>query len=62
MRFILLLLLALSACVVCIVRWSSLVCMCGCIGTLCDRCGGGGDCAPCDVVCVGCGYDERVPE
>ena len=36
---------------------SSLVCMWGCLGTLCGGCG---DCDVCAVVYVGCEYAERV--
>ena len=38
-------------CVMSVVVWSSLVCLLGCLGTLC-RCGGCGDCDACTIVCV----------
>ena len=38
----------------CVVIWSSLVCLWGCLCTLCE-CGGCGDCdVVCTVVCVAC--------
>ena len=36
-----------------------MVCLLGCLATLCGGCGGvGGDCDACNVVCVGCEYAE----
>ena len=43
----------------CVVVWSFLVCLRDCLRTLC-RCGGGGDCDVCTVVCVACVHAERV--
>ena len=54
-----LLLLVLCYCGVSVVMWQSLVCLCGCRGTLCG-CGGCCDCDACTVVCVACMYAERV--
>ena len=34
----------LSLCVVCVVTWLSLVCLLGCLGTLCGECNGSSDC------------------
>ena len=59
MRFLSLLLLGLCPCVVSVVMWSSLVCLCGCCCTLCG-CGGCCDCDACTVVCVACVYAVRV--
>ena len=56
LRFISPLLFGMCACVVSVVVWASLVCLCNCLGTLCL-------CANCDaytVVCVACVYAERV--
>ena len=41
----------MCACVVCVVMWPSLVCVCGCLGTLCGY-GGCCDCDACTVVLV----------
>ena len=51
MRFLSLLLLGLSPCVVSVVMWSSLVCLWGCCGTLCGW-GGCCDCDACTRVCA----------
>ena len=59
MRFLSLLPLGLYTCVVCEVMWLSLVCLWGCLGTLCE-CGGCSNCDACTVVCVPCVYAERV--
>ena len=42
--------------VVCVAMWSSLICLRGCLGTLC----GCSECDACTVVCVACEYCERM--
>ena len=59
MRFLLLSLQGLCPCVVSVVIWSSMVCLWGCRFSLCG-CDGCCNCAACTVVCVACGYAERV--
>ena len=59
MRFLSFQLLGMCPCGVCVVMWSSLVCLLGCCSTLCG-CGGCCDCDSYTVVCVTCMYAERV--
>ena len=40
----------LCDCVVCVIMWSSLICLWDCLSTLC------GHCDPCTVFCLACEY------